>query len=323
MDVRRHYQAVRLASLDRVRREIPGVVERLRRAGVTPYSNLADAALSGALPLAPGATEVWYVKGGALDREAIALMGDRAVHAGLLHMTHVCLGAVSEEDPERLFLALQAENWSPRGEAAQLVATKGLLHTSMSVGDAIRKPDGQVLVCSFMGFREASMPTPDWLARFYGAVEGLLRREPGGFLSLADLVARAGTAPGVRESQAWSAEGFSPAVAVTDLLTQLHRAHLVQVGAAPSGAVGYRMWSKDEPYRVTAYQVVPSRHGERYLPVESRLVTSGTVAREATSLKERCLSDGHGSLGDGARLVILSEAADSPGGFATVNPIRG
>jgi len=38
---------------------------------------------------------------------------------------------------EYLFLAMQGENWSPNGEASELIRSKDLTHTSMSVGDVV------------------------------------------------------------------------------------------------------------------------------------------------------------------------------------------
>jgi hypothetical protein len=41
---------------------------------------------------------------------------------------------------ELVFDQFQAENWSPNGEARDLIASKGLLHTSMSTGDIVTRP---------------------------------------------------------------------------------------------------------------------------------------------------------------------------------------
>lgn len=71
-----------------------------------------------------------------------------------LAQTHVLLGSVCCQDPETLFQTLQAEYWSPQGEARPLLEKLGLFHTSMSVGDCIEYPDGRVLMVSFIGFKE-------------------------------------------------------------------------------------------------------------------------------------------------------------------------
>jgi hypothetical protein len=42
----------------------------------------------------------------------------------------------------------QGENWSPNGEARDLILAKGLRHTSMSVGDVIEDEGGIFLGCA-------------------------------------------------------------------------------------------------------------------------------------------------------------------------------
>lgn len=49
--------------------------------------------------------------------------------------THILLGTFEAEDLEDLYTRMQGENWSPNGEARELIESKGLTHTSMSVGD--------------------------------------------------------------------------------------------------------------------------------------------------------------------------------------------
>ena len=46
---------------------------------------------------------------------------------------------------------MQAEVWSPNGEARALVQSKGLGHTSMSVGD-VAVVDGKAFVVASFGF---------------------------------------------------------------------------------------------------------------------------------------------------------------------------
>jgi hypothetical protein len=53
---------------------------------------------------------------------------------------------------ERVFMEMQAEVWSPNGEARSLIAEKGLSHTSMSVGDAIVY-DNKVYIVGISGFK--------------------------------------------------------------------------------------------------------------------------------------------------------------------------
>ncbi len=50
---------------------------------------------------------------------------------------------------EEVFREMQGESWSPNGQGRELIASKGLQHTSMSVGDVIVVGDAVHLVASF------------------------------------------------------------------------------------------------------------------------------------------------------------------------------
>ena len=54
---------------------------------------------------------------------------------------------------ERVWIDMQAENWSPNGEARPLIQSKGLGHTSMTVGDII-VVDGKLFIADRFGFKE-------------------------------------------------------------------------------------------------------------------------------------------------------------------------
>lgn len=67
------------------------------------------------------------------------------------------LGTIqTNSDKEELFHALQAENYSPKGEARELISSKGLRHTSMSVGD-ILVMDGTYHFVDAFGFTELNI----------------------------------------------------------------------------------------------------------------------------------------------------------------------
>lgn len=51
--------------------------------------------------------------------------------------THQILAVHPIEDPNEIFKYFQGENWSPNGEARELIKALGLKHTSMSVGDIV------------------------------------------------------------------------------------------------------------------------------------------------------------------------------------------
>jgi hypothetical protein len=69
-----------------------------------------------------------------------------------LSATHIHLRDIELPDDaglERVFHEQQGEVWSPSGEARDLIRSKGLQHTSMSVGDVV-VADGEVhVVASF------------------------------------------------------------------------------------------------------------------------------------------------------------------------------
>ena len=49
---------------------------------------------------------------------------------------------------------MQGEDWSPTGEARELIATKDVRHTSMSVGDIVINHDTRVAyILDRIGFR--------------------------------------------------------------------------------------------------------------------------------------------------------------------------
>ena len=58
---------------------------------------------------------------------------------------------LDEENLEDVYFVMQAENWSPNGEARQAIEDLGLSHTSMSVGDVVEEIETgrQFIVDSF------------------------------------------------------------------------------------------------------------------------------------------------------------------------------
>ena len=69
-------------------------------------------------------------------------------------------GRVSTTDPDimralgTVFSKMQGENWSPNGEARDLIRSKGLEHTSMSVGDAVVVDGSTLFLVDRFGFKE-------------------------------------------------------------------------------------------------------------------------------------------------------------------------
>ena len=69
-----------------------------------------------------------------------------------LGKTHILLGKIKEIDPEQIFYIMQGEIWSPNGEANELIHSKGLVHTSMSLGDVV-VTNGKVMIVDLFGFK--------------------------------------------------------------------------------------------------------------------------------------------------------------------------
>jgi hypothetical protein len=71
-----------------------------------------------------------------------------------LTKTHVFLKLIEARSLDQVYFKMQGEDWCPTGEARKFVASKGLLHTSMSVGDiAIDHNSRIAYIVDRMGFR--------------------------------------------------------------------------------------------------------------------------------------------------------------------------
>ena len=77
---------------------------------------------------------VYYQKG---DRFGDFMFDNKKLTGSTIEQTHVFLKFVLADDLEDLFKKMQGENWSPNGEARELIQSKDLRHTSMSVGDVV------------------------------------------------------------------------------------------------------------------------------------------------------------------------------------------
>jgi hypothetical protein len=89
---------------------------------------------------------VWYVAANS-TRDFLGMCANKAQEYAKLELgvTHIqlCEFFVSKEQSdnttcEQTFIRMQGENWSPQGEARDLIASKGLSHTSFSVGDIVQ-----------------------------------------------------------------------------------------------------------------------------------------------------------------------------------------
>jgi hypothetical protein len=71
-----------------------------------------------------------------------------------LGYTHIYLKDFEMENSnlEIIYAAMQGEVWSPNGEARDLIRSKGLQHTSMSIGDVIVNDLGTAYMVASEGF---------------------------------------------------------------------------------------------------------------------------------------------------------------------------
>jgi len=112
------------------------------------YNSLNDANLP---ELQPGNTEIWYQTKESWE-EGHGL-GKISIDPNDLSKTHILLGKIKETSLEKIFQVMQGDIWSPLGEARGLIRSKGMVHTSMSVGDVV-VVNGQVMMVDRVGFKE-------------------------------------------------------------------------------------------------------------------------------------------------------------------------
>jgi hypothetical protein len=98
--------------------------------------------------------EIWYMKP-SFFREGIS-----GIIPVDLSKTHEYLKTVEAKSLEGAYSMMQGEVWSPNGEARDLIMSKGLEHTSMSIGDVAVDENGTVWVCHTFGFKETQMRNP-------------------------------------------------------------------------------------------------------------------------------------------------------------------
>jgi len=91
---------------------------------------------------------VWY-------RKDPTFFFDEKLTKEQIEKTHVRLMDLEAKSIDDVFSKMQGEVWSPNGEARGLIRSKGLRHTSMSVGDVIEE-NGRFFQVDFFGFREVA-----------------------------------------------------------------------------------------------------------------------------------------------------------------------
>jgi len=108
-------------------------------------------------PYAAGDTEVWYMRDeffhdGIMGFSRVKAQG-RIPDPQALNKSHILLGTIQESDPNGIYHLMQGEQWSPNGEARELIREKKLKHTSMCVGDII-VIHGRTFFVDNSGFKE-------------------------------------------------------------------------------------------------------------------------------------------------------------------------
>lgn len=109
--------------------------------------------------LGKGQTEIWYMNEKAFLHfsSGPGFLKKYAGKQGVPPMptpktvskTHVLLGKIKESNLEKVFQLMQGETWSPMGEARNLIRSKKLRHTSMSMGDIVKSKGKFYMVASF------------------------------------------------------------------------------------------------------------------------------------------------------------------------------
>lgn len=107
-----------------------------------------------------GTIEIWYMRP---DYFSKGIMGNTEnFDPKKPEKTHILLGSTkavrsgNRQIAEDFYILLQGERWSPQGEAWELIRSKGLRHTSMSVGDFIRftEPAPEIFMVGLVGWAE-------------------------------------------------------------------------------------------------------------------------------------------------------------------------
>lgn len=94
--------------------------------------------------------QVWYMKP---EFFVDGMLGRSNPNPANLTATHVHLRNIEADGLDCAFKRMQGEVWSPNGEARELIQSKGLQHTSMSVGDVIIDDVGNVHLVAPVGFK--------------------------------------------------------------------------------------------------------------------------------------------------------------------------
>lgn len=91
--------------------------------------------------------QIWYMKPSFLR----GIVGN-SPDPNDLSATHVHLKDIEADSWEDALDRMQANVWSPNGEALDLIQSKGLQHTSMTVGDVLVDEAAAIYLVTAIGF---------------------------------------------------------------------------------------------------------------------------------------------------------------------------
>ena len=97
--------------------------------------------------------QVWYMKPSFLR----GIVGN-SPDPNDLSATHVHLKDIEADNQEDALSRMRAENWSPNGEALDLLQSKGLQHTTMTIGDVLVDESDTVYLVTGIGFSLLTKP---------------------------------------------------------------------------------------------------------------------------------------------------------------------
>jgi hypothetical protein len=118
--------------------------------------------------------QVYYA---AVPAHPILFHVDQPFSVELLPVTHRFVRELDVPRREDVFAQMQGEIWSPNGEARELIASLGLHHTSMSIGDVVQDGDGVYWMCAHLGWK--LLPdalTPEQRDSLLAALSGEIKR---------------------------------------------------------------------------------------------------------------------------------------------------
>lgn len=91
--------------------------------------------------------QIWYMKN---DWFRQGIVGTDP--SSVIELTHTPVAVIEVQSIGEVFTRMQAENWSPNGEARYLIAALGLSHTSLCTGDIAIDSAGGIHICRPIGW---------------------------------------------------------------------------------------------------------------------------------------------------------------------------